>query len=120
MLVRGAPVLIVKGAFYATAEGARQALERRGATVQLRTYDVEVPNQSQVVPQRFTWGRAIFVAMIVIIFIAAIFVMSVMVLVSIGLWLRRPVPTMMCPATSSTAHWSARGGRGIPGRNGSP
>jgi hypothetical protein len=42
-LVQTAPVLILQGASYATAEGARLALERLGATIEVRTYDVETP-----------------------------------------------------------------------------
>jgi len=78
-LVRRAPVLIVQGASYATAERARQALERRGATVELRAYDVEVPRPepSSVAPFKWGWRSALFIAMIVIILIAAIFVVIV-------------------------------------------
>jgi hypothetical protein len=94
-LLRRAPELILQGASYATAEGARQALERRGATVELRAYDVEVPepapNSSE--PPRREWqaesmvpdqgpsspSKAIgfvFIAM-VIIFVLAIIVLSI-------------------------------------------
>jgi ABC-type Na+ efflux pump permease subunit len=42
-LVQTAPVLILQGAGYATAEGARLALERLGATIEVRASDVETP-----------------------------------------------------------------------------
>ncbi len=43
-LLRNAPVVAIQGASRWTAEEARQQLERRGATVKVRAYDVEVPN----------------------------------------------------------------------------
>jgi ribosomal protein L7/L12 len=42
-LVQTAPVLILQGAGYATAESARLALERLGATIEVRAHDVEAP-----------------------------------------------------------------------------
>lgn len=54
-LLRTAPVLILQGASYATAEGAREALERLGATVEVRAYEVDTPGpppQSSTPP---TW-----------------------------------------------------------------
>ncbi len=54
--LRRAPEVILQGASYATAEGARQALERRGATVELRAYDVEVPEPEPSSSESFRRG----------------------------------------------------------------
>lgn len=70
-------MLILQGASYATAEGARQALERRGATVELQAHDVEVPGPEPSSTIPLGLEVKLFIAIIVIIFIAAIFVLSV-------------------------------------------
>ena len=44
-MIETAPVLILQGASYATAEGARMALERLGAAVEVRAYEVETAGQ---------------------------------------------------------------------------
>ena len=54
-MIETAPVLILRGANYATAEDARIALERLGATVEERAYEVETagqPPQSSSHPRR--------------------------------------------------------------------
>jgi hypothetical protein len=42
-LIQAAPVTIIEGAGSATAEGAREALESAGATVEVRAYGQEAP-----------------------------------------------------------------------------
>ena len=44
-MIETAPVLILQGESYAAAERARRALERRGATVEVRTSEVETAGQ---------------------------------------------------------------------------
>jgi Ribosomal protein L7/L12 C-terminal domain len=51
--IETAPVLILQGVSYATAEGARMALKRQGATVEVRAYEIETagrPPQSSTPP----------------------------------------------------------------------
>jgi len=80
-LLRTAPVLILRNASYATAEGARDALERLGATVEMRAYDVEAPRpEPGSVPPMEPPSKlraAIFVIIAVIIFIALIFLAAI-------------------------------------------
>jgi len=80
-LLPTAPVLILQGASYATAEGAREALERLGATVEVRAYEVDTPGpppQSSTPP---TWLTAlgIVIAVIVILFVILAVVASLIV-----------------------------------------
>jgi ribosomal protein L7/L12 len=75
-LLRKAPVLILRGAYYGTAEGAREALERRGATVELRAYDVEAPQPkpSSLAPSKLgSKGWLVFVGVLAILIAAPIF-----------------------------------------------
>lgn len=80
-LLRSAPVPILQGAHYATAAGARDALERRGAIVKMRAYDVEVPRpEPGSIPPTEPLSKlpaAIFVIIAVIIFIALIFLAAI-------------------------------------------
>jgi hypothetical protein len=79
-MIETAPVLILRGAGYATAEGARMALERLGAEVEVRAYEVETarPPQSSARPTKMEtalrivgWGILtlffIFIILVVIV-----------------------------------------------------
>jgi len=76
-MIETAPVLILQGANHATAEDARMALERLGATVEERAYEVETagpPPQSSTPPtSRQTvwtivgWGLLILVLLLIIL-----------------------------------------------------
>jgi ribosomal protein L7/L12 len=54
-LLRTAPVFILRNASYATAEGAREALERLGATVEVRAYEVDTPGLAPQPSTPPTW-----------------------------------------------------------------
>jgi hypothetical protein len=75
-LLRMAPVLILQDASYATAEGAKEALERRGATVEMRAHDVEVPKPEPGPVAPVGAGGALFLAMVIIFVFALLFVAS--------------------------------------------
>jgi hypothetical protein len=71
-LLQRAPVLILQGVGYATAQGAKEALERRGATVELRAYDMETAGpapQSSTPPTSWLTVLGIVIAVIVILLI---------------------------------------------------
>jgi len=78
-MIEMAPVLILQGTNYATAEGARMALERLGATVEERAYEVETagrpPQSSTPSTSRQTvwtivgWGLLILVLLLIILVI---------------------------------------------------
>ena len=85
-MIETAPVLILQGANYATALGARTALERLGATVEVRTYGVETagrPLQSST--SASTWVDTVLtiggwvVLIILISFIILVVVVSLIV-----------------------------------------
>ena len=79
-MIETAPVLILQGASYATAERARRALERRGAMVEVRTSEVETAGQP---PQPSTppttvwtivaWGFLILFLILIILVIVGTF-----------------------------------------------
>lgn len=83
-MIETAPVLILRGASYATAEGARMALERLGATVEVRGYEVETdgrPQSSTPPASRLTvwtvvgWGFAVlFIIFIIFVIVASLIV----------------------------------------------
>jgi hypothetical protein len=86
-MIETAPVLILRGANYATAEDARIALERLGATVEERAYEVETagrPPQSSTPPtSRQTvwtivgWGFLIlFLICIILVVVVSLIVAS--------------------------------------------
>jgi len=77
-LVQTAPVLILQGAGYATAEGARLALERLGATIEVRAYDVETPWP----PEPSTPMRAGQIALVIVI-VGILILITLAVLASI-------------------------------------
>lgn len=56
-LIQAAPVTIIEGAGFATAEGAREALESAGATVEVRAYEVETPAAPLQSPTPLTAGQ---------------------------------------------------------------
>ncbi len=61
------PVFILEGAGYATAQGAKEALERAGATVEMQARDVQVPGPAPQTPTPISPGRiALLVVGIVI------------------------------------------------------
>jgi hypothetical protein len=66
--IQTAPVLILQDESYATAEGARQALQSLGANVEVRTYEVEAP---EPVPQPRAgwkvWQVALAIAAMVVV-----------------------------------------------------
>jgi hypothetical protein len=64
-LLRTAPVLILRNASYATAEGAREALQRRGATVEVRAYDMEIAGPTPQPSTPTTWGQIALVILVV-------------------------------------------------------
>jgi hypothetical protein len=85
-MIETAPVLILQGANYATAAGARTALERLGATVEVRTYGVETagrPLQSST--SASTWVDTVLtiggwvVLIILLSFIILVVVVSLIV-----------------------------------------
>ncbi len=72
-LLRRAPVLILQGAAYATAEGARQELESQGARVEVRAYEVEVPKPAATSRARWRgWQVALVIAAILIFLVIMI------------------------------------------------
>jgi hypothetical protein len=75
-LLRKAPVLILRDASYATAEGAKEALERRGATVEMRAHDVEVPKSEPGPVAPAGAGGILFLVMVIIFVFALLFVAS--------------------------------------------
>jgi len=85
-MIETAPVLILHGANYATAEDARMALERLGATVEERAYEVETagrPLQSST--SASTWVDTVLtiggwvVLIILLSFIILVVVVSLIV-----------------------------------------
>ncbi len=82
-LLRRDPELILQGASYATAEGSRQALERRGATVELRAYDVEVPEPAPNSSEPLRGSQAVLITVAIIVLVAFIVLM-----VFLRAWLR--------------------------------
>jgi ribosomal protein L7/L12 len=87
-MIETAPVLILQGANYATAEDARIALERLGATVEERAYEVETagrpavlyatpPTSRQTVWTIVGWGFLIlFLICIILVVVASLIVAS--------------------------------------------
>jgi hypothetical protein len=81
-LLRTAPFLILRNASYATAEGAREALERRGATVEVRACEVDTrgaPPQSSTPPTSWLTALGIVIAVVVILFVILVVVASLIV-----------------------------------------
>ena len=83
-MIETAPVLILRGASYATAEGARMALDRLGATVEVRGYEVETDGRPQASPSPASgltvwtvvgWGFAVlFIIFIIFVIVASLIV----------------------------------------------
>jgi hypothetical protein len=57
-MIETAPVLILQGVGYATAEGARMALARLGAAVEVRAYEVEPAGPPRTSPSPTSWPSA--------------------------------------------------------------
>ena len=105
-MIETAPVLILQGANYATAAGARTALERLGATVEVRTYGVETagrPLQSST--SASTWVDTVLtiggwvVLIILLSFIILVVVVSLIVASAEGdlpFWV---TSNSVCPVT---------------------
>jgi hypothetical protein len=79
-LLQKAPVLILECASYETAEGARQALKARGATVELRPHEVvEVsepsPDPAPSSPEPFRGSQAVLITVAIIALVAFIVLM---------------------------------------------
>jgi ribosomal protein L7/L12 len=75
-LLAKAPVLILRDASYATAEGAREALERRGATVEMRAHDVVVPKPEPSPVAPAGPGGMLLLAIVIIFVFALLFLAS--------------------------------------------
>jgi Ribosomal protein L7/L12 C-terminal domain len=76
-LIRAAPVTIIEGAGSATAEGAREAMEAAGASVEVRAYEEEnAPLPAQSAP--LTGGQKA----LVIILIAIAIILALLLLMS--------------------------------------
>jgi hypothetical protein len=85
-MIETAPVLILQGANYATAEDARMALERLGATVEERAYEVETagpppqsstpPTSRQTVCTIVGWGLLLLVLLLIILVVVVSLIMA--------------------------------------------
>src|SRR5262245_47212322 len=82
-LLQKAPILILQGARYATAERAKEALERRGATVEMRAYEVEVPRPEPRSPSSLPLGVSLFILVLAVI-IVTVLIIVLIVASSIG------------------------------------
>jgi hypothetical protein len=71
-MIKAAPVLILQGAGYATAEGARMALERLGATVEVRAYEDEMPEPPPQPSTPLTAGQIALLIVGILIVLAII------------------------------------------------
>jgi hypothetical protein len=80
-LIRAAPVTIIEGAGSATAEGAREALESAGATVELRAYEENAPLPAPSPP--LTGGqKALVIILTAIAIIAIAIILALLLLLS--------------------------------------
>lgn len=82
-MIETAPVLILQGESYAAAERARRALERRGATVEVRTSEVETAGQPpQPSPPPTTewtivaWGFLILFLILIILVVVGLLMLA--------------------------------------------
>jgi hypothetical protein len=84
-LLRTAPVLILRNASYATTEGAREALERRGATVEVRAYEVDTPGPTPQPSTPTTWGQiALMILMVGILIFIILAVVATLIVANLG------------------------------------
>jgi ABC-type multidrug transport system fused ATPase/permease subunit len=84
-LLRTAPVLILRNASYATAEGAREALERRGATVEVRAYDMEIAAPKPQPSTPTTWGQiALVILMVGILIFVLLALVATLIVANLG------------------------------------
>jgi ABC-type Na+ efflux pump permease subunit len=83
-LVRTAPVLILQGASYATAEGARLALERLGAAIEVRAYEVETPRQPEPSTTNGGWPIPLVIMFVVILILFILIILAKIMVANLG------------------------------------
>lgn len=83
-MVRTAPVLILEGASYATAKGARLALERLGATIEVRAYEVETPRPQEPSATNGGWPIPLVILFVVILILFILIILAKIMVANLG------------------------------------
>jgi hypothetical protein len=83
-LVQTAPVLILQGASYATAEGARLALERLGAAIDVRASDVATPRPPEPSTTNGGWPIPLVILFVVILILFILIILAKIIVANLG------------------------------------